>query len=78
MSKQSANKGIVFFGVAFELVALCIGGWVIGSMVDQHMGWVNTAQTYLVLALLVGWFVHLFYLLQKFEKDNAGDDTQQS
>lgn len=77
MSDKGGNKGIVFFGVAFELVALCVGGWVLGGMVDQHMGWINTAQTYLVLVLLFGWFVHLFYLLRKFEKENAADDTQQ-
>jgi F0F1-type ATP synthase assembly protein I len=76
MKNKSANKGIVFFGVAFELVALCIGGWILGGMIDQHMKWVNTAQTYLVLTLLVGWFIHLFYLLRKFEKDNASDDLQ--
>ena len=74
---KKRNNGLVFFGVAFELVALCIGGWVLGGMVDAHFGWTNTAQTYLVLVLLGGWFVHLVYLLKQFEKDNAGDDSPQ-
>jgi len=71
---KANNKGIVFFGVAFELVALCVGGYIMGGMIDRHMGWKGTAETYLVLLLLIGWFVHLFYLLRKFEKDNADDD----
>ena len=75
---KNKNNGIVFFGVAFELVALCIGGWVIGGMVDDHYGWKGTAQTYLVLILLGGWFVHLVYLLKRFEKDNAGGDHPES
>lgn len=61
-------------GVAFELVAMCIGGWVLGNFIDQYMGWKQTANTYLVLILLIGWFVHLIYLLRKFEKDSADDD----
>lgn len=74
MKNSGNNKGLAFFGLAFELVALCLGGWVIGEMVDRHYGWKNTAQTYLVLVLLGGWFIHLFHLLRKFEQDNADDD----
>jgi membrane protein DedA with SNARE-associated domain len=70
------GKGIVFMGVAFELVALCIGGYLLGGSIDEKMGWNNTASTYLVLILLVGWFVHLIYLLNRFEKENAESDPK--
>ncbi len=63
------NKGIVFFGIGFELVALCAGGFFLGEFIDKEMGWKATASSYLVLILLVGWFVHLFYLLRQFERD---------
>jgi membrane protein DedA with SNARE-associated domain len=64
------GKGIVFMGVAFELVALCVGGYLLGETIDEKMGWKNWASTYLVLILLIGWFVHLIYLLRRFEKEN--------
>lgn len=70
------GKGIVFMGVAFELVALCIGGYVLGGYVDEKMGWNNKASTYLVLILLIGWFVHLIYLLNRFEKENADSEPK--
>jgi hypothetical protein len=70
------NSGIVFFGVGFELMALCIGGYLLGNYIDDYYGWKNTASTYLVLVLMIGWFMHLIYLLRRFEKDNADDDSK--
>lgn len=72
------NSGIVFFGVGFELMALCIGGYLLGNYIDDYYGWKNTASTYLVLVLMIGWFMHLIYLLRRFEKDNADDDSKSS
>ncbi|NJL24460.1 MAG: hypothetical protein HC902_04365 [Calothrix sp. SM1_5_4] len=68
------NKGIVFLGIGFELVAMCIGGYILGEYIDTYMGWKATASTYLVLVLLISWFFHLFFLLRKFEKDNEDGD----
>lgn len=70
------NKGIVFLGIGFELVAMCIGGYFLGNFIDQEMGWQNFASTYLVLILLISWFFHLFVLLRRFEKENADSDPQ--
>ena len=57
--KKSTNNGMIFFGVAFEMVGLCIGGFVMGGMIDTYFGWKGYAQVSLVLILLIGWFVHL-------------------
>lgn len=62
------DSRIVFLGIGFELVALCAGGYFLGEFIDQQMGWKTTASTYLVLVLLIGWFVHLIYLLRQFER----------
>jgi hypothetical protein len=70
------GKGIVFMGVAFELIAMCTGGHFLGQFVDEKMGWNNFAATYLVLILLVGWFVHLIYLLKRFEAENDETDSK--
>ena len=64
------NKGVVFLGIGFELIALCIGGYVLGDYIDHHYGWKNLASTYLVLILLISWFIHLIYLLRRFEADD--------
>lgn len=71
---QDKNRGIVFLGIGFELVAMCLGGWFLGAFLDDHFGWPpNTAGTWLVLALMTSWFVHLIYLLRKFERDDERD-----
>jgi flagellar biogenesis protein FliO len=51
---------------------------VLGGFIDEYFGWKNMASTYLVLLLMIGWFTHLIYLLRRFEKDNAEDDSQSS
>lgn len=70
------GKGIVFLGVSFELVAMCVGGYFFGNFIDEKMAWKNFASTYLVLILLIGWFVHLIYLLRRFEQENANSDQK--
>lgn len=63
------GKGIVFAGLAFELVALCFGGYIVGGYLDAYFGWRGEGATYTVLILLIGWFVHLIVLLRRFQKD---------
>lgn len=70
------GQGLIFAGLAFELVGLCLGGYFLGEYVDQRMMWKNTASTYLVVALLFGWFVHLIYMLRRFEKENDDGNPQ--
>ena len=64
------GKGVVFLGIGFELMALCVGGFYLGEFVDRHFGWTNVVSTYLVLVLMISWFVHLIYLLKRFEEDD--------
>jgi len=73
---KSVGKGIIFMGIAFELVAMCVGGFFMGEFIDEKMQWNNFASTYLVLILLISWFVHLIYLLRRFERENADSDLQ--
>lgn len=72
--KKNQNSGMIFFGVAFEMVGLVIGGFVIGGMIDDFYGWKGGyAQIGLVLTLLLGWFIHLIYLIRRFEKNNPDE-----
>ncbi len=70
------DKSIIFLGIGFELVAMCLGGYFLGDFIDKQMGWQGKASSYLVLILLLGWFIHLIYLLRKFEKDDDSNSPQ--
>jgi hypothetical protein len=72
---NGSKTGIVFMGLGFELVAMVGGGYYMGGFIDEHFGWKNVASTYLVLLLLLGWFVHLIWLLRQFEKNNADSNS---
>ncbi len=65
------DKGLVFLGSGFELVMVCLGGSYFGSYIDKQMGWDNYATAAMVILLLIGWFIHLLYLLKRFDKTNA-------
>ena len=69
------DKGIMFLGIGFELIMMCVGGAYLGNMIDQKMGWNNIATASLVIILLIGWFIHLFVLIRRYEKDNHADPT---
>ena len=67
------NQGFIFLGIGFELVSLCLAAIYLGGMIDTHYAWKGYATITLILLMLFGWFVHLFYLLRKFEKDQEND-----
>lgn len=69
------NKGIIFLGIGFELIGLCAGGYFLGEFIDKYMGWKGTAATYLTLLLMISWFMHLIWLLRKFERETDDVDT---
>ena len=72
------DKGIIFLGIGFELVAMCVGGFFLGQFVDGYMGWNGLATPFLVIALLISWFFHLLILLRRFEKENAESEPPKS
>ena len=66
------DKGIMFLGMGFELVAMCLGGYYLGEYLDQYFAWNMKSGAYLIVILLIGWFIHLIYLIKRFE---AEDDS---
>lgn len=70
------NKGLVFLGIGFELIAMCMGGYYLGEAINEYYGWKAATSAYLIVLLLIAWFVHLFYLLRKFEKDDEDSDPR--
>ncbi len=68
------KNGMVFLGMGFEMVGIAVGGFYAGKYIDQYMGWEGKASGYLVIVLMIGWFIHFFYLIQKMQKDIEDDD----
>ena len=62
------NKGFIFLGIGFELVSLCLAAIYLGGHIDTYMHWNGYATLSLMLSMLLGWFVHLFVLLKRFEE----------
>ena len=63
------NKGLIFMGMGFELVALVLSALYLGKIIDTHYGTKGIFTIILLLSMLVGWIYHLIHLLMKFEKD---------
>lgn len=61
----------MFIGIGFELVVMVLGGAYLGNMIDTHMGWNSVATALLVVMFMAAWFVHLLFLLSRFEKNNG-------
>jgi hypothetical protein len=69
------GRGIIFVGIGFELVGTIMGGYYIGGFVDQKMGWNHVCSVVLILILFVTWFIHLLYLLRRFEQEDSHSDS---
>lgn len=65
----SANKGMVFMGMGFELVILILAGAYFGGLIDSYFGWEGYAALVLILLFLCSWFYHLLVLLKKVNED---------
>jgi len=74
---EAVKNGMMFSGMGFELVALCLGGYYLGDTISQHYGITKSVTAFVILALLVAWFVHLIYLLRKFEDTDDSDSGNQ-
>lgn len=70
------NQGFIFLGIGFELVSLCLVGIYLGGEIDTYMAWKGYATISLILLFLFGWFVHLFYLLRRFEENDVEPPTK--
>ena len=70
------DKAVVFLGSGFELIMVCLGGTYLGNYIDQKMGWANYATAGVVIVLMIGWFIHLIYLLRRFDKSNEKPESK--
>jgi hypothetical protein len=64
------QKAMVFMGMGFELAGLAVAATYVGKYIDNYLGWSIGGTMILVIASLVLWFVHIFYLLKQLEKSD--------
>jgi len=65
------NKMAVFVGIGFEIIGiLVLAAWA-GGWLDKAYGLKGMGTAGLVILGLIGWLVHLLYLLKDFENDQS-------
>ena len=74
MKSDNGKKGLVFMGMGFELVALILGGQVIGELLDNKYNLNGLGVGGMIILVMIGWFYHLLVMLKPFMEDNETDD----
>jgi len=69
------QKGMVFLGMGFELLGVVLGGMFVGQAVDREFQWPGYGLAAFVVLGLVGWMVHLVFMLKKFMQEDTNDPT---
>ena len=60
-------------GMGFELVGLILGGLYVGSQIDKEMKWPGYAVAGAMGIALIGWFIHLIFMMKKFMAELPDD-----
>lgn len=66
---SNSKKGIVFAGLGFELAGLVIASVTFGGKLDEHYGWPGYGVAGLTVLSMVGWLIHLIFMLQRWQKN---------
>jgi hypothetical protein len=70
------NKYLVFTSIGFELLGIMMASIYLGQMIDDHYKTRGVALIVLMFTGLVSWFMHLIFLLRRFQKDEPSEDDQ--
>jgi hypothetical protein len=65
-------KPLIVAGFGFELVVLILGTVWLGPKLDEHFQTQGIIFVVLLIVVLVGWFLRLIFLLQKWDRDSEG------
>ncbi|MBX2995591.1 MAG: AtpZ/AtpI family protein [Bdellovibrionaceae bacterium] len=67
------NRYLIFASMGVELVGLIIGCLFIGQVLDEKFGTKGLMVIFFSIASLVGWFVHLIFLLKRIDRMEEQD-----
>jgi uncharacterized membrane protein len=68
-NSKKPNPFVVFTGIGFEIVALLVAAIYGGQLIDQHWPSNGLWTVVFILLAMVGWMVHVFYLLKGLNRD---------
>lgn len=66
---SNSRKGIVFAGLGFELAGLVIASVTFGGKIDEVYGWPGYAVAGLTVLSMVGWLIHLIFMINRWQKN---------
>ena len=61
---------LVFAGLGMELIGLILGALFMGQKWDETYKTQGVITVSLLIAVLIGWFVRLLYLLKRLQRDD--------
>lgn len=64
------NKYFVFAGIGFELIGLIVASVFAGEAIEARWPSKGLWVAGLIVAALLGWMIHLVYLLKSIQKGN--------
>ena len=64
------KKYLVFISIGFELIALVLFGIYIADILEKKFESKGLITLGLIFAILVGWFLHISYLLKNINKSD--------
>lgn len=59
--------------MGIELVGMTLGTLYLGQALDNYFGFKGILTVLVLLLGVVGWFIHLIYLLKRIEKSELGE-----
>ena len=73
------NKYVLFIGIGFELIGLIVVSILASNYFEEKYHTKGTITAAAVLIALIGWFIHIYFLLSKVnkatEEDKKNDNT---
>lgn len=71
------KKGVVFVGMGFELLGLILGSLYVGAAIDEEMNWPGYGLIVTVVAGLIGWMIHLIFMLKRFMDETSAETNDE-
>ncbi|NUM59563.1 MAG: AtpZ/AtpI family protein [Bdellovibrionaceae bacterium] len=73
------NKYVLFIGIGFELIGLIVVSLLVSNYFEEKYQTKGTLTSVVILIALIGWFIHIYFLLSKVNKatevDKKNDNT---
>lgn len=70
------RRSAIFMGMGFEVIGAILGGYFLGQLIDAKYNYFGGYGGPLFSGIgLVGWMIHLIWLVRKLEKEDDKGET---